>query len=80
LIEKLPTTKQKKVIPIPQDMAKILMAAGPDRPLLLVLFHTMCRIDEALRLKWEDVNFEQKTITLHTRKRRGVTGNQTSYL
>jgi integrase len=71
LVEKLSVEKQKKVIPVPQDMAKILMAAGPDRPLLLVLFHTMARIDKILRLKWEDVNFQEKAIRLWTRKRRG---------
>ena len=71
LVEKLSVERQKKVIPIPQDMAKILMAAGADRPLLLVLFHTMARIDEILRLKWEDVNFQEKAVRLWTRKRRG---------
>ena len=71
LVEKLSVEKQKKVIPTPQEMAKILMAAGPDRPLLLILFHTMARINEILRLKWEDVNFEQKAVRLWTRKRLG---------
>jgi len=71
LVEKLSVERKKKVIPVPQDMAKILMAAGPDRPLLLVLFHTMARIDEILRLKWEDVNFQEKAVRLWTRKRRG---------
>lgn len=71
LVEKLSVDRTQKVIPSPQAMAKILVAAGPDRPLLLVLFHTMARIDEILRLKWEDVNFQEKAVRLWTRKRRG---------
>ena len=47
------------------------------RPLLLVLFHTMGRFDEVLRLKWEDVNFQEKAVRLWTRKRPG--GNWESY-
>jgi len=70
-VEKLSVDRTQKVIPTPKDIAKMLMAAGPDRPLLLVLFHTMARIDEILRLKWEDVNFQEKAVRLWTRKRRG---------
>jgi hypothetical protein len=52
-------------------MARMLMAAGAERLLLLVVFHTIARMDALLRLKWEDVNFEQKAVRLWTRKRRG---------
>ncbi len=64
LVDKLPVDKTKKVIPTPEQMTRMLVAAGSDRPLLLVLFHTMARIDEILRLKWEDVNFEAKAVRL----------------
>jgi len=46
------------------------MAAGPERPLLVVIYHTMSRVDEILRLRWEEVNFQERTVRLWTRKRR----------
>jgi integrase len=42
--------------------------SGEDRNLLIVLAYTICRIDEILRLSWQDVNFERQTVTLWTRK------------
>jgi len=71
LVDKLSVEQPKKVIPTTQEMSKILLAAGKDRPLLLVLYHTLARIDEVLRLKWEDINWERHEVRLWTRKRRG---------
>lgn len=69
-VDKLGTDKPKKLIPTPQEMNQILLAAGKDRPLLLVLFHTLARIDEILRLKWDDIDWDRHEIRLWTRKRR----------
>lgn len=70
-LEKLPEDHQRKVIPTQDEMRRLLLAAGEDRPLILVLYHTLGRIDEILRMRWADVNFQERTVTLYTRKRRG---------
>jgi integrase len=70
-LETMPEPRFQRQIPTPEEMSKIMLAAGPDRPLLLVIYHTMARIDEILRLRWEDVNFQERTVQLWTRKRRG---------
>lgn len=71
-LEKMPEETKRKQIPTQQEFLKILAAANPDeKPLLLILTHTLARIDEILRLTWQDVNFERRTVTLWTRKRKG---------
>jgi len=61
-----------KYVPPVEDINKVLMAATPDdMDLIMVLYHTAGRIGEALKMVWDDVNFEQRWIRLWTRKRRG---------
>ncbi|MCK5100245.1 MAG: site-specific integrase [Desulfobacteraceae bacterium] len=67
----LPHTPKEKQIPKESDIIKLILAADPntdEKNLIIVLLHTLARIDEALRLKWEDINFEKKTLTKWTRK------------
>lgn len=45
--------------------------AGEDKPFFTVLKNTLARVSEIYRLKWEDVNLTDRTITLYTRKKRG---------
>jgi len=72
-IGKLPSNPKPKIIPSEEQILKLIMAADPEteRPLLLTLLHTAARIDEILRLTWQDVNFSSKTLTRYTRKRKG---------
>jgi integrase len=58
--------------PTVDDVLKIIAAAKPgdEQDLVLCCLHLLGRIDEILRLRWKDVNFEKKTITLWTRKRK----------
>ena len=72
-IEKMPHTPARKVIPTEEQVVKLIMAADPvtEQPLLLTILHTLARVDEILRLTWEDVNFDKRELTLWTRKRKG---------
>jgi len=70
-IKSLPHTAKVKQIPAEKDIVRLLIAADPktdEKDLLIVLLHTLARIDEILRLKWEDVNFEKMILTKWTRK------------
>lgn len=72
-LDKMPHSPQDKLIPTEEEIIKLILAANPktdEQDLVLCVLHTMGRIDEILRLKWPDVNLENKTITLWTRKRK----------
>jgi len=73
-IEKLPHTVARKRVPREHDIIKLFLAADPatdEKELLIVLLHTLARIDEVLRLTWEDINFEKRILTKWTRKTHG---------
>jgi len=70
-ISLLPHTTKEKQIPKETDVIKLILTADPEtdeKNLVIVLLHTLARIDEALRMKWEDINFEKKTLIKWTRK------------
>jgi len=72
-VERLPHSPAPKRIPTEKEIVKLILAADPttdEQDLLLVLLHTLGRIDEVLRLRWGDVNFERRQVTLWTRKRK----------
>jgi integrase len=71
-IQPLPHSPAERYIPPEQDVLKLINASHPEteRPIILIILHTAARIDEVLRLKWQDINFEKREITLWTRKRR----------
>ena len=72
-ISKMPHTVKEKYIPPEKDIIKILLVADPttdEKDLLMVLIHTLARIDEALRLTWNDINFKNRVLIKRTRKTR----------
>ncbi len=71
-LPKLPHTPGKKAPPSEKEILMMIAAATPgdERDILMTCIHALGRIDEVLRLTWEDVNFDQRSITLWTRKRK----------
>lgn len=72
-LDRMPYTPPRKILPTEADILKLIAAADPvtdERDLLMVLLLTLARVDEILRLTWQDVNFTLATICLWTRKRR----------
>lgn len=72
LIKRKSTDKRMKYVPPQEDFDKVInLAKGEDRQFLLVLKHTLARINEVYNLTWDDVDMESRQITLWTRKKKG---------
>jgi len=68
----LPVEKRIKYVPPKGDVLKVIMAANPEtQDYLWVIKDTMGRMGEVNRLRWSDVNFEERCVILYTRKKRG---------
>ena len=74
LVDPYPEKKQPRYIPPQEHMERILAnEKGEVRLFLLTMLHTAARRGELLRLRWDDLDFERRTIRLSTRKRQGGT-------
>jgi len=66
----MPKPVFRRQVPTTEEITKILLTSGPNRPFLLILHHTLARVDEILRLRWDNMNFCERSLCLWTRKRK----------
>ncbi len=68
-IQRYPHTPKKRYIPPIEDIRLVLESADcEERKYLLVLLHTAARMREINQLKWSDIDFEKRFLSLYTRK------------
>lgn len=71
-IRPYPEERKVKYVPPAEDIDAVRMAADPEsRDFIDCLYFLAARQGEIINLTWEDINFDRKSVTLWTRKRRG---------
>jgi integrase len=71
-IDFFPVKKRKRYVPPKQDVYKVISLANPDaQDYLWSIVLTAARMNEINNLKWDDVDFSNKSVTLWTRKKKG---------
>ncbi len=67
-----PVEMKKKYVPPVSDVLRVILAAkGEVQDYLWTIALTMGRMSEINRLEWTDIDFENKLVTLYTRKTKG---------
>jgi integrase len=73
-IEKYRVQEYIPYVPPPKDVNKVLIAADEfEFDFLQSIYHLSARRKEVMNLKWDDIDFENKTVGVWTRKRKGGT-------
>lgn len=69
--------REKRLLKV--DEIRMLLAALPERPkfIVLIMFGLGLRISEVLGLKWKDIDFDEKTLTVCRRWYRGDLAEET---
>ncbi len=71
-IEFFPIEKKAKYVPPKEDVIRVIMAAeGEVQDYLWTIALTLARMSEVNRLEWKDVDFENNSLKLYTRKTKG---------
>jgi integrase len=72
-VKKMPAAESPRYVPPEEDFWKLYdYVSEADKVMLLTFLHTAGRVKEVFSLKWDDVDFENKSIRLWTRKREGA--------